>query len=719
MSTDGVVAGARSASLNRLLRPRSVAIVGASATPGSLGEAVLRNLEQAQFGGELFLVNPKRAEIRGRACLASIEDLPQGVDCVVLAIPRAGVIDAVAASARLGVGGVIIFSAGFAESGPDGRAEQERMARIARNHDMIIEGPNCLGLINGVDGIPLTFVLTPPEKLDAGKGLAVVSQSGAMAAVLGASLRSHALRISYSISTGNEATTSVEDFVDDLIDDEHTHVIAMIVELFRQPRRFLELVHRARRQNKHIVLLHPGRTSAARASAATHTGALAGNYDVMRTLVAHAGVIIVDSREELIDVSHILIRCASVPRGGTVVFTESGAHKALTLDFCHAVGLPLPELTNQTREHLRRILPDFIPPSNPLDITAQPLAEPELYQRTLPVLLADERFGSIVLALILTDEATSRFKLPHLLNAIRAMGSSKPVIFTPMNEGAPIAPAYVEELRTLGAALIPSPERAFRALAHLSTLAAGDGRQESLDTAESFQIDLSPGVIPEYRSKEILAACGIPTPAGALARTLEEAQRIASEVSYPVVLKAQSADLSHKSDVGGVVLNVESPNALTVAWDRLHADLARAMPGLRLDGVLVEQMAAKGAELIVGGRNDPDWGPVVLVGLGGVLAEALHDVRLLPPDLSLDAITDELHQLKGAAVLHGFRGAPALDVRAAAAIVQRVGRLMRSFPAIKEIDINPVAVFPAGQGALALDALIATETTRAGTPATR
>jgi acetate---CoA ligase (ADP-forming) len=695
--------------MNRLLRPRSVAIVGASATPGSLGEAVLRNLEQAQFGDDLLLVNPKRAEIRGRRCLPSVEDLPIGVDCVVLAIPRVGVMDAVTSCARLGVGGVIIFSAGFAESGPEGRAEQERMARIARNHDMIIEGPNCLGLINGVDGIPLTFVLTPPGKLTARKGLAVVSQSGAMAAVLGASLRSHALPISYSISTGNEATTGVEDFVDYLIDDEHTHVIAMIVELFRQPRRFLALVRRARTHNKHIVLLHPGRTSAARASAATHTGALAGDYDVMRTLVAHAGVIIVDSLEELIDVSHVLIRCATVPRGGTVVFTESGAHKALTLDSCHAVGLPLPELTSETTNHLRRILPDFIPPSNPLDITAQPLAEPELYQKTLPVLLGDPGFGSIVMAMILTDEATSNFKLPHLLEAIRAMGSEKPVIFTAMNEGAPIAPAYVEELRALGAALIPSPERAFRALARLATVAAGDDREQRLDMAEGFKADVPPGVIPEYRSKEILTACGVPTPDGALARTVEDAQLIASRVGYPVVLKAQSADLSHKSDIGGVVLNVNGPDTLTVAWDRLHTDLAKTMPTLRLDGVLVEQMAAKGAELIVGGRNDPDWGPVVLVGLGGVLAEALHDVRLLPSDLSLDAITDELHQLKGAAILRGFRGGPALDVGAAAAIVQRVGTLMRSVPAIREIDINPVAVYPAGQGALALDALIATD----------
>jgi acyl-CoA synthetase (NDP forming) len=691
--------------MNRLLRPRSVAIVGASAKPGSLGEAVLRNLENAKFSGELFLVNPKATEIRGRACLASVDDLPQGVDCAVLAIPRAGVIDAVTSCARLGVGSVIIFSAGFAESGPEGRADQERMAQIARDHGMIIEGPNCLGLINGVDGIPLTFVLTPPEKLEpAGKGLAVVSQSGAMAAVLGASLRTPGLRVSYSISTGNEATTSVEDFIEYLIDDEHTHVIAMIVELFRQPKRFLELVRRARSRYKHIVLLHPGRTSAARESAATHTGALAGNYDVMRTLVAHAGVIVVDTIEELIDVSHILIRCATVPRGGTVVFTESGAHKALSLDFCGDVGLPLPALTNETAENLRKILPAFIPPSNPLDITAQPLAEPELYGKTIPVLLNDEGFGSIVLAIILTDEATSNFKFPHLLSAIRAIGGAKPVIFAPMNEGAPIAAADVEELRKLGAALIPSPERAFRALGRLATL---DARQESPDIAEAFAGDLPVGVIPEYRSKEVLKALGIAIPAGALARTVDDAQRIASEIGFPVVLKAQSRDLSHKSDAGGVVLNVDSPDAVKIAWDRLHADLARAMPSLRLDGVLVERMAAKGVELIVGGRNDPEWGPVVLVGLGGVLAEALHDVRLLPPDLSVDAITDELHQLKGAALLRGFRGAPALDVRAAAAIVQRVGRLLRSAPAITEIDINPVVVYPSG--ALALDALIATE----------
>jgi succinyl-CoA synthetase beta subunit len=217
------------------------------------------------------------------------------------------------------------------------------------------------------------------------------------------------------------------------------------------------------------------------------------------------------------------------------------------------------------------------------------------------------------------------------------------------------------------------------------------------------------GVLPEYQSKEVLAAAGIPVPTGALARTLDEAQIIASRIGFPVVLKAQSAHLSHKSDVGGVILNLHDMPALVAAWEPLHEDLTRTLPEVALDGVLVEQMAKKGAELIIGGRSDPEWGPVLLVGFGGLLAEALHDVRLLPPDLNLDAIIGELYQLKSAALLRGFRGSPALDVSAAAEIVQSVGSLMRAVSAIREIDINPVVVYPEGQGALALDALIVTK----------
>jgi len=692
--------------ITRLLCPRSVAIVGASPTPGALGESVLRNLEQARFSGDLYLVNPKRTEIRGRACVPSVDDLPEGIDCAVLAIPRAAVLEAVAACARRRVGAVIVFAAGYAESGPEGKLEQERLAQIARENQIVLEGPNCLGMVNGVNGIPLTFVLTPVESRKRGRGLAVVSQSGAMAAVLGVSLRKYGLNVSYSISTGNEAATGVEDYVEYLIGDENTQVLVMIVELFRQPRRFLEQVQRARERGKRIVLLHPGRSSAARESAATHTGALAGDYDLMRVKVANAGVVVADTLEELIDVSQLLVRCPTVPSGGAAVLTESGAFKALALDLGESVGLALPALGAAAADRLRQVLPSFIPPTNPLDITAQALADPDLYRRTLPLVLQDEQYGSLILGIILTDEPTSALKFPPILAALRDIRSRKPVIFAALDEGAPHQSAYVEELAELGVPFFPSPERAFRALARVTKSEMEIARDRSPATPPRPALALEPGVLPEYRSKEVLAAVGVAIPRGALARSVEEARRVAREIGFPVALKAQSRQLSHKSDAGGVILNIADAATLDEGWRRLHENIARSRAGLTLDGVLVEQMGPKGAELIVGARNDPDWGPIVLVGSGGVLAEAIEDVRLVPPDLSEDAIVGELRKLKSARILSGFRGSPVLDVRAAARIVRHVSDLIVSEPRIAEIDVNPVVVCPAGQGAIALDAII-------------
>ena len=308
------------AAIDRLLRPRSIAIVGASATPNALGASVLANLVRANFKGAVHLVNPNRAEIGGRPCIASVDKLPESVDCAVLAIPRAGVLDAVLGCAKRGVGGVIIFSAGFAEAGMDGRAEQERIHDIAAEYGMIVEGPNCLGMVNYVEGVPLTFVTTELNHSMGTEGIAILSQSGAMAAVLGVSLAHRALEISFSISTGNEAASGVEDFLEYVIGDPHTKVVAMIVEQFRQPARFLSLVSKARAAGKTVVLLHPGSSSAARASAATHTGAMTGDYLVMKTKVEHAGVVMVETIEELVDVSDILVRCHSLPQGGRCSF---------------------------------------------------------------------------------------------------------------------------------------------------------------------------------------------------------------------------------------------------------------------------------------------------------------------------------------------------------------------------------------------------------------
>lgn len=700
----------RAASLDRLLRPRSVVIVGASEKPGALGASVLSNLVRNGFAGEIHLINPKRAEIEGRPCLPSVDALPDGVDCAVLAIPRAAVLETISALAQRGVGAAIIFSAGFAEGGEEGLAEQREIGRIAAASGMVIEGPNCLGMTNFIDRVPLTFVETDATPLGARDGIGVVSQSGAMACVLCTTLASRDLGLSFSISTGNEAASGVEDYVEYLLDDPATKVIAMIVEQFRDPSRFLAAAQRARGLGKTIVLLHPGRSQAARDSAATHTGAIAGDYHVMRVKVERAGVILADTLEELGDITEIALRCPAITASGTAVLGESGAFKALTLDLAESLGLELPTIDDHSAPALRAVLPSFVGVSNPLDLTAQGLVDPDLYFRTLAALFEDDRFGSILAGIIQTDPVTAGIKLPPILRAVGELRPAKPVILAGLDEGAAMPPHYIEQLRALGVAYFPSTERASRALARLHARARQDFAVGDLTPLPAAGLADGNAVIPEYRAKQILAPLGVPFPSGVLCTTLEEAQSAASSIGFPVVLKAQSDQLSHKSDAGGVILGLADAVALAAGWEQMATNIATHDARLVLDGVLVEAMGPRGLELIIGARNDPDWGPVILVGLGGVTAEVLKDVRLLSPDLTTDAILQELGKLKGAPLLQGFRGSPPLDVDAVAALVARLGRLMLTEPGIREIDLNPVIVYPRGQGVTALDALILTVT---------
>lgn len=699
--------GSTQAAIARMLRPRSVAIVGASPTPGALGGSVLANLERFGFKGDIHLINPNRAEINGRPCLKSTADLPPGVDCAVLAIPRTATLDAVKGCAARGVGGLVIFAGGFAELNAEGRALQVEIARIARDSGMAVEGPNCLGYVNFVDGVPLTFGVTdPPPPIAGRRAIGMVSQSGAMATVIRAALDAHAIDFSFTISSGNEAVNGLEDFLEFLIDDAATHVIVMVVEQFRAPQRFLALARRAREKGKRIVMMHPGRSAAAQASAQTHTGAMTGDYEVMRTLVTHAGVIVVDTLEELIDLGELLIRWPEPPKLGAAIITDSGAHKGMMLDFCDSVGLALPEPSPATAAVIGAIAPELILPTNPLDLTAQALVDRDLYRKTMLPLLADERYGSLVLAVILGNPAITPRKVQPIIDTLKEIRTKKPIIFAMLGEDTEVPADIISALRGLNVPFFRSPERAVRALAQLTKHAAPPAAAAS--PARHYAAPLPPGVIPEHHAKSILAQVGIAVPEGAFVADLKAATQAAQSIGYPVALKAQAAALTHKTDAGGVVLHVADDAALAAAWAKLHADIAKARPDIKLDGVLVEAMARPGVELILGARNDKDWGPVLVVGLGGVFAEALHDARVLPPDLTPREIADELMKLKGAALLGAFRGAPARDVAAVSQMVSRLGAFIMVHPEVAEIDINPVVVYGDGEGAVALDALIVT-----------
>lgn len=694
--------------INRLLRPRSIAIVGASETPGSLGASVLANLVRNEFAGDIHLVNPKRETISGRPAVPSVEALPEGVDCAILAIPRVAVLDTMRQLAAKKAGAAIIFAAGFAEGGEQGVADQQEIGRIANEAGIVVEGPNCLGSVNYLDRIPLTFIDTHVKTASPG-GVGIVSQSGAMAAVLAVMLESRTMDLTYSVSTGNEAGSGVEDYLEFMIDDEKTRIIAMIVEQFRDPARFLALVEKASAAGKPVILLHPGKSSAARESAATHTGAMAGDYKLMRAKVERAGVVMAETLEELGDITEIAARCPSLPSGGTAVLGESGALKALTLDLAEELELPLPTLNDENAPALREALPDFVPVSNPLDLTAQGLVDPDMYYRTLAALFQDDRVGTIFAGIIQTNPATIGIKLPPFLRAVRELKATKPVIFGGVDEGAEVPADWIEQLRAEGIPYFPTTERALRAIRRLTGATARDASKTDAAPASVPALASEKGVVPEYKSKQLLAPLGIPFPKGQFAATVEDAIAAAEAVGGPVVMKAQAAALSHKSDAGGVALNLVGADAIRAAWEKMFADVKRYDASIILDGVLIEAMGARGLELIVGAKNDPQWGPVILAGFGGVTAEILQDVRLLSPDMTKEAIIAELGQLKQAALLQGYRGAPELDVEAVADLIGSIGRLLRGEPRIQELDLNPVVVYPKGQGVVALDALMLVE----------
>lgn len=696
--------GAQRAPIERLLNPRSVAIAGISTAPGSLAAIVLDNLERFAFTGEIHLLHPKQASIRGRPCIKSTSELPNGVDCVVLAIPAAAVLDAVKGCAERGVGGIVIFSAGFAELGAEGRAIQDEISAIARSNNIAIEGPNCLGFVNSAAGIALTFAAVEPNSLS-GPGVAVISQSGAMAAVVRAALDSRDLNVSVSISTGNEAANGIEDFVAYALETGQTRAIAMVVEHIRRPREFLELARRARTLGVVLVMLHPGRSGAARESARTHTGALTGDHQVMRAIVEREGVMIVETLEELVDLTDCVMRCAHRPFGGVAILGESGAYKAIALDYCETLGIVLPQPAGEAAARLNAVAPGFIVASNPLDLTAQALVDPGLYMRALEDLMAHPDCGCLLVTIILSSSPMATRKMPPVLEALRHWSTKRAVLFAMLGDETEIPGEIITAVRQAGVPFFRSPERALRAIARYARWVDSSGRKQVAPEGIEMSRRLPAGVIPEHLAKDILERAGLRMPARCLVANIEGAASAAREIGYPVALKIQSAALPHKTEVGGVILNLANEEEMRSGWARLQRNLGPALE-LPIDGVLVERMSGSGLELILGARADPEWGPVLVVGLGGVLAEALKDVCVLPADATADEIRGALRTLKGATLLGPFRGRPARDVDAIVSAVGVLGSFVRAHPEVGEIDVNPLIVFAEGEGVLALDALI-------------
>ena len=513
--------------------------------------------------------------------------------------------------------------------------------------------------------------------------------------------------ISCVVSTGNEAGLITEDFLGYLIDDEATRVIVLFMEQVRDPQLFLALAAKARAQKKPIVLMHPGRSVRAQASARTHTGSMTGDHAVMAALVAREAVIRVETLEELIDTAELLLRFPTPPSHGAAIMTNSGAFKGYALDFADTIGLDLPALSENTAEAIKQVLPAFAAIENPIDVTAQSIRDATILGRTAAQLLADPAMGSLVVSIVSGAPRFAMDKARAILSGINDL--KKPVAVATMGDDTPLPPEFTAAFRERGLPIYRSPDRALRAMARATVYGRAVTAAERKAAPIAFPAYRPPqaGAAAEYVGKEFLKSLGIPVPAGDLARDVDGARKIAKKIGFPVALKAQAPALAHKSDAGGVILNVSDEATLAQAWETLHANIRKSRPDLTLDGVLVETMAKPGLEMVVAARREAKWGPIVTVGLGGIWIEALHDVRLLPADLDADAIIEELLKLKGAAMLRGLRGAPPADLTALADIVARLGALLRADTRITEIEINPLVVYP--KGVLALDVLLHVE----------
>ena len=685
----------------RFLRPRSVAIVGISSRPGSAGQVVLQSLKLNHFKGDIHLIGRSNEPIDGRLVLKSPDQLPEGVDLAVFTLPAAGVRDAIEACARRKVGSAMIFAAGFAEVGD--HATQEAVTNIARAAGLAVVGPNCLGVLNNVDGMMLNMLYAREARRGVKGGVSFVGQSGGLIGHFQRAADGRGLPLAYAISSGNEGGLENTDYLEFLADDPATRVIAIYCEQIRRPAEFLAACRRARAAGKPVVLMFPGRGAKSRKAALSHTGALVGDYAAMRTQVENAGAVVLATMDEVMDLVEILLRYPVPPTKGPGILTASGAYVALTNDFAEELGLEIPELASETIARLKEVLPAYGNYGNPLDTTAG------FSQEMLPIavksLLDDPNVGMLFISFPINAAVTVRNFNKGML------GSPKPKVMVALGDTWTLVPEILEAAKESPAVFSRSSDRMLRAIAHYTRYGRLLARSRAGSKREPFERlpKLGKGPQPEWLGKKVFAAAGIRVPDGKLAHTADEAVAAASRIGYPVALKAQAAALTHKTEVGGVMLNLTDSMALRAAWAMMLENMKCAAPHVALDGILVEKMSPKGVELMIGAKRDQAWGTVLLVGLGGIWVEALGDVELLPVDAEKEQIMEALNKLRASKLLTGFRGAPPADIDAVAQAVLALGRLMQTTPDIVEIDVNPLMVHAKGEGATALDALIVAE----------
>lgn len=699
---------ASSTNLARALRPRSIALLGATPRAGSFSARTIANL--ARFSGDVHLVNPKYTEIDGRPCHASLAEFSGAVDSAIIAVPGSLVEDALEQCVRAGVGGAIVYASGYAEMGdPDNVARQDRLMAIAREGGVRLVGPNCMGVVNYGIGAVQSFQQFPPVSPNNGRAIGLISQSGALALALSQATE-RGVSFSHILTFGNAADADLGDMVSFLVAEPECHAIACAFEGLAHPEKLIQAAALAWQHDKPLIIYKLATGAQGAKAALSHTGTLAGSHEQYRAALEHHGAIVIDRFDALLEIASFFAKAGPCRADGVGIVAASGGAGIMGVDKAELHGVNLPQPAPHTRAALQANIPAFGSPNNPCDVTAEVVNRPESLDACMHAMAQDPAYGALVVPHTVAGNLfTSRLDI----YARTAEQYGKPVcaVWLSAWQNGPGSIAFESNPHV---PVFSSMDNCFHALQRWQWRSAL-GAERSTETltsaatrtqvADYLRQQPSGAVLTEAASKRLLVQYGVATNREQLVDTIEQASQAAAQIGYPVVLKAMSIDLPHKTEAGVVVLGIRDESELKQAFERIAANIARLPVAPRLDGFLVQEMVQGGVEIMVGGTVDAHFGPMIVVGAGGILVELIKDTVIAPAPVSVERASRMLASLKSQALLDGFRGADPVDRGALARVISQISQLIAEHADdIAELDVNPMLC--KDKEIIAVDALI-------------
>jgi len=694
--------------LEAIFNPKSVAIIGASRTPGKVGYVLTKNMIDSGYDGEIYPINPNAEEILGLKAYPSVMDVPGNVDLAVIAIPSAYVLMVAEECGEKGVKALVVISAGFKETGHEGALLERQLVAVGEKYGMRIQGPNCLGLINTAVPINLSFAAGMPRRGRIG----FISQSGALGTAVLDWVLQQDIGFHSFISLGNKGDLDEVDYIEAMGEDEDIAVILLYLESIEKGRRFLDVASEVV-EKKPVIILKGGTSNAGARAAGSHTGALVGSFLAYKTAFDRAGVILAESVEELFNYA-IAFTVQPLPKGeGVAIVTNAGGPGILATDLSEKLGVRMAGISSETRNRLRNGLPPAAATGNPVDVLGD--AKADRYKFAVETVLRDGRVYAVVV--LLTPQAmTESMETALALAEIMKRDPGKPVITVFM--GGNSVKEAAEYLNDSGIPCYDFPEKGIKTIyamyeysRFLREPVYPPARFKDVDreaVREIIDTVRKDGrvVLLSNEAADVVEAYGIAAPENRLAQSPEEAANYAEELGYPVVLRIVSPDILHKTDVGGVALNLNSAEEVASAYDGIITSVSRYMPRARIYGMMVYHMVPRGREMIIGMSQDVQFGPLMMFGLGGIYVNFLKDVSFRLAPLSEPEARGMIEETKAFTLLKGIRGEPPSDIESIKMTLLRVGQLVSDFPEIVEMDINPIIVYGEGEGCTALDVKI-------------